>query len=430
MRAQGSGRARIGTAAVVAAVLLLAAGAPRAQTTEVILRGEKVPHEKINILLTRLAATAAPDQEAAKEMEAVLEQDLRFSGLFRVARPGAPIRGDSLVAFSIEGTVEGAGPGKDGAAPMAAFRLLTHPQRQMLLEKRYRPKAVQRRASAHHFANQVVEYLTGEPGIALTRICFSRGRGDRRDLYVVDYDGANLLRLTANRTLNLRPAWSPDGAKVAFTSYDHGQQGIYLLETATGKVNRVIAGEGLNLGADFHPSGKQMAVSLSRSGDPEIYRIDLAGKILRRLTVSPAIEVSADFAPSGLDVLFTSDRTGSPQIYVMDAEGAGRRRLTFEGNYNDSAEWSPKGDRIIYATREANFTQLVMIQATGENRQVLTDAGWRNCEDPSWAPNGRHVVFTSDRAGVSKLWVLDTFDLTARQLTRGNEPDITSAWSP
>jgi TolB protein len=114
----------------------------------------------------------------------------------------------------------------------------------------------------------------------------------------------------------------------------------------------------------------------------------------------------------------------------MDADGAGRERLTYEGRYNDSAAWSPSGDRLVYALRQSNYTQLVVISTTGEDRRILTDSTWRNSEDPSWAPDGRHVVFASDRTGVFKLYVLDVVDGDWRQLTFGDEPDITPDWSP
>ena len=170
-------------------------------------------------------------------------------------------------------------------------------------------------------------------------------------------------------------------------------------------------------------------LSLSHPGNPEIFRISASGAIIKRLTVSSAIEISPSWSPGGRDLVFTSDRTGTPQLYIIDSDGAGRRRLTFEGRYNDSATWSPNGERIAYATREGNYTQIVVMKATGEDRRVLTNTRWRNSEDPSWAPDGRHLVFASDRTGIFKLYVCDVEENSFRQLTFGADPDITPAWS-
>ena len=370
--------------------------------------------------------------QAADLLRDVVGNDLIYSGLFRVglAEGGT----DSLnFEYTIEGTVEGplrdAGQTGETAPTTISLNLLTWPGRQLLLNKRYRPLPSQLRATGHHFANEVIFALTGEPGITLTRVVFSRSSGESSDLYAVDYDGAGLLRLTANRTLNLCPSWSPDGSRIAFTSYREHQQGLFLLDTATGKVRQIIAQDGLNYGADWHPDGKELLVSLSQGGNPEIYRVTPEGQIIKRLTVAKSIEISPSWSPGGRDLVFTSDRTGTPQLYIVDSEGAGRRRLTFEGRYNDSAVWSPRGDKIAYATREGNVTQIVVMKSTGEDRRIVTDARWRNCEDPSWAPDGRHLVFASDRSGVFKLYVYDDEEGTFRQLTFGDEPDISPAWS-
>ncbi len=409
----------------------------RGQVPDVTLEVTKTAYRKIDILVGTLDVLSGgmPAVDAATTLETTMAQDLQYSGLFRVGMLESQAERDSLnLEFAVRGAVEG--PVRDaeqtgGQQPTTiSLDLVTYPGGQVLLNKRYRPLPEQMRTTAHHFANQVVEMLTGEPGIALTRIVFSRGSGDRRDLYVVDYDGEGLLRLTANRTLNLCPAWRPDASEIAFTSYDRGMQGLYSLDTASGDVRRIIAQEGLNLGANWHPDGRELLLSLSRAGDPEIYRVSPEGEILRRLTAMPSIEISPCWDPAGRDLVFTSDRTGTPQLYVVDGDGAGRRRLTFEGRYNDSADWSPDGERIVYATREGNLTQLVLVRATGEERRLLTDARWRNCEDPSWAPDGRHVVFASDRTGVFKLYVMDVLEGDVRQLTFGDEPDITPAWSP
>ncbi len=369
---------------------------------------------------------------AADLLYQIIDTDLIYSGLFRTGSSNAS--NDSLnFEYTIEGTVEG--PLRDAdqtgetAPTTISLNLLTWPGRQLILNKRYRPLPNQMRSTGHHFANEVIFALTGESGITMTRVVFSRSSGDGSDLYAVDYDGEGLLRLTANRVLNLCPDWSPDGSEIAFTSYRDHQQGLFILDTANGKVRQVVSTGGLNFGADWHPEGKELLVSLSRSGNPEIYRISPTGEIIKRLTVSKAIEISPSWSPGGRDLVFTSDRTGTPQLYIIDSDGTGRRRLTFEGRYNDSAVWSPGGDKIAYATREADTTQIVVMKSTGEDRRIVTDARWRNCEDPSWAPDGRHLVFASDRSGVFKLYVYDDEEGSFRQLTFGDDPDISPAWS-
>ena len=416
----------------------LAPAAARAQSSgDVVLHATKTAYQRIDVLVGLLDVLSGgmAAVEAADLVEEVVTRDLRYSGYFRVGITEAQAITDSLnYEFTIEGSVEGplrdeAATGED-APTTITLKLLSYPERQLLLSKQYRPRPEQQRITAHHFSNQVIEMLTGAAGVCLSRICFSRGSGDRRDLHVIDYDGENLLRITANRTLNLCPSWAPDGKTIAFTSYRKGLQALFGLDTRSGRVQQIIAAPGLNLGADWHPSGEELILSLSQTGNPEIYRITPTGEIITRLTVSSAIEISPSWDPAGREIVFTSDRTGTPQLYIMDSDGAGRRRLTFEGRYNDSASWSPDGENVVYAWREGNITQLVLMAATGENRRILTDRQWRNAEDPSWASDGRHVVFASDRSGTFKLYVMDVVDGDWRQLTVGDDTDITPAWSP
>ena len=406
----------------------------QSRSSEVVIQTTKTAFMKTDILVTLpdVLSGGRASVQAAELVHAVIYSDMDYSGLLRSGTLEA--QSDTMeFEFIIEGTVEGplrdAEETGENAPTTLSLNLLTWPGRQLLLNKRYRPLPSQIRATAHHFANEVIFWVSGEPGICQTRVVFSRGRYDRRDLYAIDYDGYNLLRLTANRELNLCPSWSPDGTQIAFTSYRKGQQGLYSLDTSNGKVHLLVEQSGLNFGADWHPDGQELVLSMSHPGNAEIFRIDPQGKILKRLTVSPAIEISPSWSPGGRDLVFTSDRTGTPQLYIIDGEGAGRRRLTFEGKYNDSAVWSPGGDKIVYVTRSGNYTQIVVMKITGEDRRLLTDWRWRNAEDPSWAPDGRHIVFASDRTGTFKLYVYDVAEDSFRQLTFGDSPDITPAWS-
>ncbi len=420
---------------VICLWLVCLAMSAAASDPEISIGTSRMAFERIDMLVQPLEVVSGGTeaQEAAWLVESVIRVDLDYSGFFR-ALSAEDISDTTQIQYAVEGLLEGrlAGTGVTAQerAPLLTLRLVAYPGRQLLLSKRYRPTWDRLRATAHHFVNELHLFLNNEPGISLTRVVFARGDGERRDIFSVDYDGENLLRLTANRTLNLFPAWSPDREDVAFMSYREGQQGIYLLDTRTGKVDLVNETVGSNLAPAWHPSGEELLVTLSKVGQHEIYRIGLDGTTIRRLTVSPAIEVSPSWAPTGRDVVFTSDRTGSPQLYIMDADGSGRRRLSFEGRYNDAADWSPSGEQIVYACRERDITQIVLIEARGENRRVLTNSSWRNCEDPSWAPDGRHIVFASDRTGVFKLYVMDVRDRTSRQLTFGDESDKTPDWSP
>lgn len=395
----------------------------------------KTAYRKTDILVNMLDVLSggASSVETADLVEKVVNNDLVFSGLIRTGI--SEDQSDTLeFIFTIEGTVEG--PLRDAeltgedAPTTINLNFMAWPSRQLIFSKRYRPLPSQMRATAHHFSKQVIEYISQAPAITMSKIAFCRGADGRTDMYVVDYDGAGELKLTANRSLNLCPAWSPDGTEIAFTSYRNGTQGLYSLDTRTGSVRPIIELDGLNYGADWHPDGHELLLSLSRGGNPEIYRISPEGRIIKRLTVSKSIEISPSWAPNGRELVFTSDRTGTPQLYIIDDEGTGRRRRTYEGRYNESADWSPDGKNIVYATRDRTNTQkIVLMAASGENRRVLTDGSWGNCEDPSWASDGRHIVFTSDRTGVFKLFVYDVVEDTFRQLTFGSDPDTTPAWS-
>lgn len=402
---------------------------------EVVTSITKSAYLKTDVLVNMLDVLSGGSAavQDADLLETVIRQDLDYSGFFRVGT--SEDQADTLdFMYIIDGSVEG--PLRDAeitgedAPTTVTLNFRDFASRSLIFSKRYRPLPDQMRATAHHFAEQVIEYITPSPAITTSRVVFCRGTGGRADLFVIDYDGFGEMRLTANRTLNVCPAWSPDGSEIAFTSYRNGMQGLFSLDTGTGSVRSVIELEGLNFGADWHPDGHELLLAMSRGGNPEIYRISPEGRIIKRLTVAKSIEVSPSWAPNGRELVFTSDRTGTPQLYIIDEEGTGRRRRTFEGQYNDSADWSPDGKRIVYTSRDNNRNRIVVMDASGENRRILTyESSWGNCEDPSWAPDGRHIVFTSDRTGVFKLYVYDVDEGVSRQLTFGNDPDTTPAWS-
>lgn len=282
------------------------------------------------------------------------------------------------------------------------------------------------RRLAHKVANEIIYYLTGEQGIFDTRICFVSDRTGNKELYLCDYDGANIYQLTGNKSINISPSFSPDDRKILFTSYMRGDPQIYQYDVVSGAVDLLAAYPGVNSTGQVSPDNKTIVCSLTRDGDSELYLLERSGKIKNRLTYSSAIESSPCWSPTGSEICFTSDRTGNPQLYIMDKDGINVRRITFLGNYNDSPDWSPKGDKIVFVSRVEGKFNICTVDVTGENFRVLTELG--NNENPHWSPDGNHIVFSSNRSGAKEIYIMDRFGNEERRLTTGGG-NTNPAWS-
>jgi TolB protein len=285
------------------------------------------------------------------------------------------------------------------------------------------------RMAVHAASDAVVRWATGEPGMAASRIAYVvQGRGSK-EIYVVDSDGENPTRITSDGSIALSPAWSPDGRRLAYTSYKSGAPYLYERDLGTGAERVVSNRSGINITPSYSPDGRTIAFGTTAGGNTEIATVGPSG--LRQHTQSRRAEnLSPSFSPDGGRIAFVSDRLGEPGVYVMGMPG-GEARLVSEyrygrGGYSTSPDWSPTGPWIAYSSRVNGVPQVVMVGADGEGARLLTDRG-RN-EDPSWAPDGRHLVFASpDREG-GGLFVLDTVSGKVRRLVSGRVglPD----WSP
>jgi TolB protein len=281
--------------------------------------------------------------------------------------------------------------------------------------------------AVHAFANALVELMTQKPGPFGTRVAFEyrQPKSSRKDLWVMDLDGANRQPLTKNNLLNLSPAFSPDGTKIVYTSYKRRNPDLYLMNLQTGADESLSNRAGTNNGGAFSPDGKAVATSLSFEGDNDIYLLGLDGKIQARLTKSPAIDVSPTFSPDGAQIAFMSDRLGNPSIFVMNRDGSGVRRLTTAGKYNSSPAWSPSGEWIAFYTRDDG--NIWLTKPDGSETRRLTNGEGSN-EDPSWSPDGRYVVFSSNRAGTFDLWAADSVSGTVTRLTELPGDERNPAW--
>ncbi len=374
---------------------------------------------KSPLLLARFRAEGSA-QGAADEARAILRRDFELSGVFAVA-DGEPLR-EKLTpdpgqsgSVRVEGAVEQAGAGFRFTGEV--FDLGTA---ESVFRRSYPFAQTESRAAMHRFNDDVLEALTGERGIAETRIAFVRQDGKFKEIWVADYDGQNARQLTHDRSLALSPAWAPWGSEIAFTTFKRGNPDLYLFDQVRGASYPFSTRPGLNTSPCYSPDGKWIACTLSRDGNAEIYLISRDAQTARRLTRNERIDSSPSFSPTGREIVFTSDRSGSPQIYVMDAEGANQRLLTLEGKYNDSPQWSPKGDKIVYASRHDAVFDVIVMDSNGQNSvQITYDAGHN--ENPRWSADGRKIYFSSSRLGKRQIFMMNPDGSDVVQLTQGED---------
>lgn len=283
------------------------------------------------------------------------------------------------------------------------------------------------RRIAHRFGDEIVRYYTKDRGVFLTRIAFTAGsrRRKRSYIYVMDFDGHGVSRVSRTGSQNVLPTWSRAG-RLAYTSFLWRNPDLYLMAGKGGRAKRISKRPGLNSGAAFSPDGGRIALTLSKDGNAELYLINTAGGIVRRLTRHPGIDTSPSWSPDGSKIAFVSNRGGSPQIYVMSASGGSPRRVTYAGNYNQEPAWCPRKDTpvIAFTGRDASghYDVFTVNVKTGELKRITQGQG--NNKSPSWAPNGRLLVFVSSRGG---LWLSNAEGLNQHQVYRGFAE--TPAWS-
>jgi TolB protein len=317
---------------------------------------------------------------------------------------------------------------KTGNEVRVEMRLYDVRARQQLYAREYTGSAANPRLYAHTIADEVHLSQRQLRGVARTKLTFSSDRNrervtgtvenrDVKEVYISDYDGANSRRITVGRQLNITPVWSPDARAIAYTSYRSGFPDIYISRIYEGTMITPTKGAGQNWLPVYSPDGTRLAFTSNRDGNPELYIMNVDGTNLRRLTNHPQIDTTPTWSPTGSQIAFTSDRSGSPAIYVVGADGLGLRRISSD-NYADRPTWSPPPfNEIAYAARTGpGYDIKVLNIASGEIRQITFGEG--SNESPAWAPNGRHLAFTSTRSGRTQVFTVNRDGRNVRQITR------------
>ncbi len=320
------------------------------------------------------------------------------------------------------------------------------PTGRQVMGKNYKGGLNATRRMGHLFANDLVLALTGKRGMFLTRLTATR-QDDKgktvKEIYIMDWDGANMQKITSHNHLAISPAWSTKGDKIAYTAFVYHKANkvqnpdLFIFDIPTGKRFLVSYRKGMNSGASFFPGDNEIVLTLAHQGNPDLYRMSADGSNLKQLTRGPnkAMNVEAAVSPDGKRIAFSSDRVGKPMIFVMNADGTNVKRLTFAGRYNATPAWSPDGKTLAFAALDSNHFDIFTINADGTNLKRMTDARKpngrpANNESPSWSPDGRHILFSSDRTGKYQLYVVSPDGTNERRITEDNYNWDKPKWSP
>jgi TolB protein len=404
----------------------------------------------------RLAvADFAPRNDATKNhaqlFTQVVRDDLAFSGILDLVSPSfyppqvptvpAELKNLAWTEQPINANLVAFGNLTESATEVEIQAWLydvRSPSNQAVIGKVYRgaPTDDQVRKFAHQFADEIIGRLSGGlPGIASTQIAFVSSRTGTKEIWIMDYDGANQHPLTSLHSISLTPRWSPDASRIAFTCFapSHGvvSPQICMYSLDAGKVVTFPRFRGTNSSPAWSPDGTHLIFSSSMLGNPELFVTDANGSNPKRLTFANGASTSPAWNPkTGQSVVFVSDRDGIPKLFMMNADGTNSTEMDVpDKGYLIDPAWAPNGQLLAFSWRrpEGNYDLYLMDAATRQIVELTRDAG-RN-ERPSWAPDGRHIVFESTRGGTRQIWVMLADGSQAHQLTTQGHNESPN-WSP
>jgi len=388
------------------------------------------------------ASTPAGETGAlGRQVAQIVATNLRNSGLFQARGPdGLPavsygqVTAPNYGAFApvgaqtlVQGYVQA---NSNGTLTIGCYLYDVGTQRALASEG-FTVQPAQWRRAAHRCADLVYGRLTGESGLFDSRVVYVAesgppGRRVKR-LAIMDQDGANHRFLTNGQFTALTPRLSPDNRTIAYMTYTEEQPRVFVYDLASGRSRPLVSTPHMTFAPRFSPDGRTIVFSMAVNGNTDIYTVSADGGQPRRLTNAPGIDTGGSFSPDGSRIVFESDRSGGQQLYVMNADGSNQRRISFGGGRYATPVWSPRGDLIAFTKIAGNF-RIGVIRPDGSGERLLTNS-WHD-EGPSWAPNGRVLIFYRSARGTGRgtIWAIDAAGGNERRIATpldGSDP----AWS-
>ena len=380
----------------------------------------------------------ADENKLQQSVTEVIGADLHRSGLFKLVDPaGLTPHAPTDIVYAdwtnrgASALVIGSMIILPGGQVEIQFRLMDVIKKQQLAGLSTVVPLTQLRATAHRIADIIYETLTGDIGVFSTRIAYVMKQGNKYSLQVADSDGYNSQSIIEYTEPIISPAWSPDGSRLAYVSFENKKPIVYVQTLATRERKAVASFSGSNSAPAWSPDGKKLAVVLTVQGGSQIFLINADGSGLQRLSRSSGIDTEPSFSPDGRSIIFTSDRGGSPQIYrmpVTGTESSAAERLTFEGNYNVSPDFSQDGKSFTFITRNNSQFNIAVQDIGSRQMQILTSSQFD--ESPSFAPNGKIILYATEINGRGILSAVSRDGQTRQQLTIQVGDIREPAWGP
>ena len=380
---------------------------------------------------------------AGANIAGVVRADLERSGLFKPIDPKAFVDHVTNIntvpnfnnwrVINAQGLVAGAVTMQSDGRLRVDFRLWDVYGESQMVGTSFSTQPESWRRVAHMVSDAIYERVTGEKGYFDTRIVFISETGPAikrvKRLAIMDEDGANPSFLTRGDYMVLTPRFNPTAQMIAYMSYIGAKPRVYLFDIETGKQEMLGNFPNMTFSPRFSPDGNKVALSLEENGNSDVFVMDLRSRQTVRLTTDPAIDTAPSFSPDGKQIAFESDRGGSQQIYMMNADGSNQHRISFGQGRNGTPVWSPRGDLIAFTKQDAGHFGIGVMRPDGSGERLIT-SGWED-EGPTWAPNGRVLMFTRDLESGrgAQIWSVDVTGRNQRRvMTPGDASD--PAWSP